>query len=200
MAIKSNDRQWGSVARTFHWLVALLIIVNGTLGLYMTDLKPGMDKISIYAIHKSIGLTVLALFLLRLSWRWFDPRPRDLPMPRWQKLAAHAAHGALYLLMAAIPLSGWLFNSAHGNPLQWFKLFNLPALLGKNEALADFFQETHETLFWILVVIFVAHVGGALMHHFAERDNTLRRMLPFSRRLGNNVQPANPSSTDRSTP
>ena len=199
MAIKSNDRQWGSVARTFHWLMALLIIGNGALGLYMHELNPSMDKISIYAIHKSIGLTVLALFLLRLSWRWFDPRPRDLPMARWQKLAAHAAHGALYLLMLAMPLSGWLFNSAHGNPLQWFKFFNLPALVEQNEDLADFFGDAHETLFWILVAVLVAHVGGALMHHFVERDNTLRRMLPFSRRLGTEVHPAKPSSTDKST-
>ena len=200
MAIKSNDRQWGSVARTFHWLVALLIVVNGALGLYMTDMKPSMDKISIYAIHKSVGLTVLALFLLRLSWRWFDPRPRDLPMPRWQKLAAHAAHGALYVLMLAMPLSGWLFNSAHGNPLQWFKLFNLPALVEKNKALAEFFGDTHETLFWILVAIVIAHVGGALMHHFVERDKTLRRMLPFSRKLGDDVHPVKSSSIDGSTP
>ncbi|MEO7916282.1 MAG: cytochrome b/b6 domain-containing protein, partial [Dokdonella sp.] len=131
MALTSNDARWGSIARFFHWLMALLILGNGALGLYMHELSPSMDKISIYAIHKSIGLTVLALLLLRLSWRWFDPRPRDLPMPRWQKLAAHAAHGALYLLMLAIPLSGWLFNSAHGYPLQWFKLFNLPALLDR---------------------------------------------------------------------
>ncbi len=195
MAIKSNDRQWGSVARTFHWLMALLIVVNGGLGLYMTELKPSMDKISVYAIHKSIGLTVLALFVLRLSWRWFDPRPRDLPMPRWQKIAAHTAHGALYLLMLAMPLSGWLFNSAHGNPLQWFKLFNLPALVGKNKALADFLRDTHETLFWILVAVLVLHVGGALIHHYRERDNTLRRMLPFSRQLGTDVHPAESSST-----
>lgn len=200
MAIKSNDRQWGSVARTFHWLMALLIIGNGALGLYMHELKPSMDKISIYAIHKSIGLTVLALFLLRLSWRWFDPRPRDLPMPQWQKFAAHAAHGALYVLMLAMPLSGWLFNSAHGNPLQWFKLFNLPALVEKDKPLADFFGDTHEILFWILVTILVAHVSGALMHHVVKRDNTLRRMLPFSRWLGSNPQPTTPSESKRSTP
>ena len=197
MAIKSSDRQWGSLARSFHWLMALLIIINGTVGLYMTGMNPSMDKISIYAIHKSIGLTVLALVLLRLSWRWFDPRPRDLPMPRWQKLAAHAVHGALYLLMLAIPLSGWLFNSAKGNPLQWFKLFNLPGLVAKDKALADLFHQTHEWLFWILVLVLIAHVGGALMHHFVERDNTLRRMLPFSRWLGNDLHPAKPSSTDR---
>lgn len=197
MAIKSSDRQWGSVARTFHWLVALLIVINGALGLYMTDMKPSMDKISIYAIHKSVGLTVLALFVLRLSWRWFDPRPRDLPMPRWQKFAAHAAHGALYVLMLAMPLSGWLFNSAHGNPLQWFKLFNLPALVEKNKALAEVFGDAHETLFWILVAVVIAHVGGALMHHFVERDKTLRRMLPFSRKLGDDVHPSQPLSTKR---
>ncbi|HOX72790.1 MAG TPA: cytochrome b/b6 domain-containing protein, partial [Dokdonella sp.] len=87
----------------------------------------------------------------------------------------------LYLLMLAIPLSGWIYNSAHGYALQWFKLFNLPALSEKNDALSDFAGDTHEILFWVLAVVLVAHVGGALVHHLFERDNTLLRMLPFAR-------------------
>lgn len=181
MSLKSTENRWGSVAQLLHWLMALAIIGNGIVGLVMDEMPRGMSKLNTFAIHKSIGLTVLALLVLRASWRLFDRKPDDEPMPRWQRLAAHATHGVLYLLMLAIPLSGWIYNSAHGYALQWFKLFNLPALSEKNDALSDFAGDTHEILFWVLVVVLVAHVGGALVHHWFERDNTLLRMLPFAR-------------------
>jgi cytochrome b561 len=85
------------------------------------------------------------------------------------------------VLIAAIPLSGWWFNSASGKPLQWFKLFNLPALAAKNKDLADLAITVHETLFWVLVAVLVVHVGAALKHHVFDNDNVLRRMLPFGR-------------------
>lgn len=181
MPLKSSQTRWGSVAQWLHWLMALAIISNGILGLIMVDMSRGMSKLSIFAIHKSIGLSVLALLILRVCWRMFDARPRDQPMPRWQRLAAHASHAVLYLFMLAIPLSGWIYNSAHGYPLQWFKLFNLPALVEKNDAVSDIAGETHEILFWVLCVVLVAHVGAAVVHHVFERDNTLLRMLPFAR-------------------
>jgi cytochrome b561 len=181
MPLKSSETRWGSVTQAIHWLMAVAIIGNGILGLIMDEMPRGMTKLNTFAIHKSIGLTVLALLILRVSWRFFERKPRDEPMPRWQRLAAHATHAVLYLLMLAIPLSGWIYNSAHGYPLQWFKWFNLPALVEKNQALSDIAGETHEILFWVIVVVLVAHVGGALVHHWFERDNTLLRMLPFAR-------------------
>ena len=181
MPLKNTENRWGGMAQSLHWLMALGILGNGVLGLIMDEMPRGMAKLNTFAIHKSIGLTVLALLILRVSWRLFDRAPPDEPMPRWQRLAAHATHGVLYLLMLAIPLSGWIYNSLHGYPLQWFKWFNLPALMEKNEALSDLAGETHEALFWVLVAVLVAHVGGALVHHWFERDNTLLRMLPFVR-------------------
>jgi cytochrome b561 len=181
MSLRSTETRWGGVAKTLHWLMALGIIGNGVLGLVMDEMPRGMSKLNTFAVHKSIGLTLLALLLLRVSWRLFDRRPRDEPMPTWQRLAAHATHGVLYLFMLAIPLSGWIYNSAHGNPLQWFKWFNVPALMEKNEAISDLAEDAHELFFWILLGVLVAHVGGALVHHWFERDNTLLRMLPFAR-------------------
>lgn len=204
MALKSTEQRWGGVAKTIHWLMAIGILGNGALGLYMHELKAGMGKVSVFAIHKSIGMTLLALFVLRLAWRFVDRKPRDEAMPRWQAIAAHATHGLLYVLMLAIPLSGWLYNSAHGYPLQWFKQFNLPSLMAKNEELAEIFVEWHEWFFWALIVLLLAHVGGALMHHFIERDNTLRRMLPFGRLRAPAAptfpNPAPPATTGDSTP
>lgn len=181
MTLRSNDRQWGSVARFFHWIIALGILGNGLFGLLMDLASSPMQKINWLALHKSIGLTVLALVLLRIAWRWTDRRPPEEPAPRWQQLAARAAHGALYVLIVLLPLSGWWFNSITGKPLQWFKLFNLPALVHKNDALRDFAHGVHEYLFWFLILVLVAHVGGALKHHLLDHDNTLRRMLPFGR-------------------
>lgn len=181
MPLKSNAERWGSVAQWLHWLMAIGIIGAGALGWYMEGLPRGMDKIDAYALHKSIGLTVLALLVLRVAWRVFDRGPREEPAPRWQRLAARATHGLMYLLMLAIPLSGWLYNSARGYPLQWFKWINLPALVEKNDALGDFADQAHEFLAWVLAALLLAHAGAALVHHWFERDNTLLRMLPFAR-------------------
>jgi cytochrome b561 len=183
MAFKSDAQRWGTAARSLHWIMALLIIGAGIAGLYMTGLSNSPQKIKIYAIHKSVGLTVLALLLLRLSWRLFDRRPDDLPMPRWQARAAHATHALLYVLMLAMPLSGWLYNSASGYPLQWFWSFNLPSLTGgRDEGLKAVAHFVHEWGFWLLALLLLAHAGAALKHHLFDRDDTLVRMLPLLRR------------------
>jgi cytochrome b561 len=157
------------------------ILGNGIWGLLMTGMAPSMSKINIYALHKSIGLTILALFALRLAWRLYDRAPPDEPMPRWQSVIAHATHGLLYGFILAMPLSGWWYNSLHGYPLQWFKLFNLPALAAKNDELAHTAHAVHEWLFYLLLLVLIGHVGAALKHHVFDQDNVLRRMLPFAR-------------------
>ncbi|MEO5830313.1 MAG: cytochrome b [Rhodanobacter sp.] len=181
MSLRNNDQQWGTVSKSFHWIIALAILGNGTFGLLMDLASSPMQKINWLALHKSIGLTVLALVLLRILWRLSERRPVEEPAPRWQQLAARAVHGLLYVLIVAIPLSGWWFNSVTGKPLQWFKQFNLPTLAAKNDALRDFAHGVHEYLFWLLIVLLLAHVGAALKHHVFDKDNVLRRMLPFGR-------------------
>lgn len=181
MKLRSDANRWGAVAKAFHWIVALAILGNGVFGLCMDLAGNPMRKINWLALHKSIGLTVLALMLLRLAWRWRDGRPREEPAPHWQLLAARAMHALLYLLALALPLSGWWFNSVTGKPLQFFKLFNLPALAAKDDTLRHFSHAVHEYLFWFLVLVLVAHVGAALKHHVFDEDNVLRRMLPFGR-------------------
>lgn len=198
MPFKSDTNRWGTGARALHWLMALLIITLGLVGLYMADLPNSPQKVKIYALHKSFGLTVLALLLLRVAWRMADRRPEDVPMPRWQALAARGVHVLLYVLMLVLPLSGWLYNSASG-PLfkvKWFGLFTVPSLTdGADAQLKAMAHAVHEYGFYLLVLLLLAHVGGALKHHFIDRDATLARMLPLLRQRG-----AHPPSHDPAPP
>ncbi|MEO8669874.1 MAG: cytochrome b [Tahibacter sp.] len=197
MALSNSSVLWGSGARSLHWLMAILIVVLGIVGLYMAGLPNSPDKIRIYAIHKSVGLTVLALAILRLLWRLGNRRPTDLPMPAWQAWSAHAVHGLLYVLMFALPLSGWLYNSASGYPLQWFWTVQLPSLTGgADPALKPIAHAIHEWGFYVLGALVIAHAGAALRHHFVDRDETLLRMLPGLRRF--RAEP--PATTSSSLP
>lgn len=185
MPLRNTDITWGTISKTFHWILALLIIGMGCLGWYMTWLPNAPSKIKIYALHKSIGLTILALLLLRVIWRLFDRRPTELPMPHWQHIAARVVHIVLYAVMLLMPLSGWLFNSAGNFPLQWFGLFHVPSLSGgENPLLKVIAGILHLGLFWVLLIAFILHVGGALKHHLIDRDSTLLRMLPWGSRTG----------------
>lgn len=176
--------RWGPLSQALHWASAALLIAIAALGLTMTDLPNTPDKIRIYALHKSLGLTLLALVLLRLIWRLARPVPAPVPgMPVGLRRTAGAVHWALYALLVAMPLTGWLFNSASGYPLQWFGLFNLPALAGRDEGLAGLAEDLHENGFWLLAVLVAGHVFAALYHHVFLDDGTLHRMLPWRRRI-----------------
>lgn len=178
MILKNTADRWGPVSQLLHWLVVLLVLGNGTLGLVMTGMRNSPDKIESYLLHKSFGLTLLALVLLRLLWRLYAGRPIPVPMPRWQERVAGLSHFALYALLFAVPLSGWLFNSAAGFPLRWFGLINLPAIAAKDAVLREFAEELHEWLFWGLIAVAVMHAAAAFYHHVFMRDATLARMLP----------------------
>ena len=177
--LKNTDERWGPVSQLLHWTIVLLILGQGTVGLLMTEMRNSPDKIQVYALHKSFGLTILALVMLRLLWRWYAGTPRPVAgTPQWQERIASLTHWALYALLFAIPVSGWVLNSAAGFPLQWFGLFNLPAITGKDHALHELAEELHELLFWMLVSLALVHAAAAFYHHLFQHDATLARMLP----------------------
>lgn len=163
-----------------HWLMALMIAGLFGLGLYMTGLKLSPQKLQLYSWHKWAGVTVFLLALIRLGWRIGHKPPADPPgMPRWQVVAAHGAHHLLYLLMIAIPLSGWLMSSAKGFQTVWFGVLPLPDLLSKDKPLGELLEVVHASLNYALAAIVVAHATAAIKHHFIDRDDVLVRMLPF---------------------
>ncbi len=167
-------------AVALHWLIALLVLATFPLGLYMADLPLSPDKLRLYSYHKWIGVTVFALMLLRTGWR-LTHQPPVLPAstPRWQQRASHAVHAALYVLLFAVPLSGWLMSSAKGVTTVWFGVVPLPDLLDKNKALGETLAEVHEVLSFALVALALLHVAAALKHHFIDRDGLLARMSLF---------------------
>lgn len=170
-------------AKWAHWLIALLIVSGYTIGFIMVDLKISPTTLKLFAYHKWIGVTVFLLALLRLAWRLRSPPP-PLPatLPRWQARVSEITHRLLYLMMFAVPLSGWLMSSAKGFQTVYLKLIPIPDLLDKNPPLGAALAEVHEALTWLLVALVAMHVGAALKHHFIDRDDVLRRMLPRLRR------------------
>lgn len=182
MSIRNTCERWGSVSQLLHWLIVALIVLQATLGLTGLMLPLGVQKLTILARHKSIGITILVLAALRLLWRWCNPTP---PLPSnlrpHERFLARFIHAALYFLLFAMPFTGWIMSSARGFPVSWFHLFQLPDLVPKSEPLYNAMVTTHAALAIALALTVTLHIAAALKHHFVLRDDTLRRMLPFGR-------------------
>jgi len=178
-------RRYTIPAIVLHWLIAIGIIGTFTLGLVMTDIQGiSMAKIRYTNWHKWAGVTVLALAALRLLWRLFNHPPEYADdMPAWQRGAAHGLHIALYLLMFAVPLSGYFFSLAAGYPVVWFGEVPLPVLIDRDPALRDLLRETHYWLNMLLAALVSLHVLAAFKHLIIDRDGVMQRMLPsFARK------------------
>jgi len=179
----ADDGAYGKPAIALHWIIALLIFAAFGLGLYMTDI-PGFTptKLKLYSYHKWIGITVLIFAVLRVLWRLTHPAPSPVAgMPKWQHKAAEGAHLVLYLLILAVPLTGYLLSVAAGIKVVYLGVWELPMPFDKSDALKDLFSMAHEWLNWTMATIVVLHILAALKHHIIDRDGTLRRMLPFLR-------------------
>ena len=178
------------VAKGLHWLMAVCIVGLMAVGLIMKDLPLSPEKIQLYSWHKWAGVSVFMLVWLRLLWRVRHPAPAlPLTMPAPQRVMAHAGHALLYVLMVVIPLSGWLMSSAKGVQTVWFGLWPIPDLIGKDKALGEALAQVHGWLNDLLIVTLLAHIGAALKHHFIDRDDILRRMLPARRSHGTRSTP-----------
>ena len=166
-------------AKALHWLMAALIFGLLALGFYMHELPLSPEKLQLYSWHKWAGVTAFLLLLLRFGWR-LGHRPPALPasMPRTMQLAAHAGHHLLYVLMLAVPLSGWLMSSAKGFQTVWFGVLPIPDLIGKDKELGELLALVHKSLNLLFVAVLAGHIGAALKHHFIDKDDILTRMLP----------------------
>ncbi|MDE1180211.1 cytochrome b [Paraburkholderia sp.] len=176
-------------AVSLHWLIAVLMIANVVLGLSADSLPDDWVR-PVIDTHKSIGITVLGLALMRILWR-VSHRPPALPavFPKWERAAAHLAHLLLYALMIGLPLSGWLHDSAWKDaathPMRLFDLFQWPRIgfvmhldPALKERLHDRFGALHTWLGYGLYALLALHIGGALKHQWIDRHSVLKRMMP----------------------
>ena len=168
------------VAQALHWLVAALVFVQLGMGLYAAGLPLGIARLEWLSRHKSFGLAVLALALLRLAWRLLSPPPA-LPasMPRAERHAGAATHCLLYALLILAPLAGWLYASAAGLSVNWFGLWLVPDLVPKDALWAARFKLLHKLAVLLLALLLAAHISAALRHALVRRDGIMRRMLPW---------------------
>lgn len=173
-------QSYTTTAKILHWLIALLIVAAFTMGLVMVDI-PGFTptKLKYFSWHKWLGVTVLALAAIRLLWRLRNrPPAHPAGMPAWQLKAADYTHVLLYVLMFAVPLSGYLYTTAAGVPVVYLGLFPIPAAFEADTALKALLKPVHYWLNMGLAALVFMHVAAALKHHFVDRDEVLKRMLP----------------------
>ncbi len=175
--LRNTAQSYGVLARALHWLMALLIFALLGLGLYMTGLPDGDPKWGWYDLHKSLGVVVFALLLVRLLWRRMSPPP---PLPATlhphEQLLAHAGHALIYVAILLLPLTGYLDSAWGGFHLSLFGWFDIPLAFGKDQAKFEITVAVHRWTAYTLMALLGAHIAAALKHHFLDRDDVLRRM------------------------
>lgn len=175
--IKNTETTYGAVAKGFHWLLFLMLTFSIVAGNYLASMPKGAEKLQAAGIHKSFGAVLLILILARLLWRLNNITPKDPEgTPAIQSRMANALHWALYVLMFAQPLSGIMMSQAAGFPVSFFGLFEFPVFLDKDPALAQFFRDVHGTVWILMVLAVIGHVGAAMYHHVVKKDDVLKRM------------------------
>lgn len=173
---KNTRTNYGSVAKSLHWIMALLVITAWCVGYFADDFASKSTIGMWFAFHKSVGMIILMLLIIRVAWRVYDKVPRPSTTNKAIIVAAHTVHYLLYVFLLVQTLSGWLMSSAAGRPPTFFGLFVFPNLISKNKYIVPEFVAIHNTSALILLTLFILHVAGALFHHFILKDNTLRKM------------------------
>lgn len=177
--MKMNAIRYTTTAIWLHWLTVLLIFAVFPLGLYMHDLKLSPAKLQLYSYHKWIGFTLLILGMLRVVWRVTHTAPAlPVRITRRQQFASGLVHHLLYVLLLAVPLSGWLMSSAKGVQTVLFGVLPLPDLLARDKALGSLLGQLHESLNYLLLLLVMIHLAAALKHKLIDRDEVMARMLP----------------------
>ena len=182
MDARQTVTSWSAPAKLLHWLVAALIVVQAGLGIAAVSWRLSPTKLDLFVWHKSTGMLILAVVVLRLLWRLghrAPPLPADTPA--WERGAARASHFILYVLLLAVPLSGWLIASASGVPFSIFWRIPLPSIAAVDKQVADAAASVHFALLLALLAVLIVHIAAALRHHYVKRNDVLVRMLPFGK-------------------
>ncbi len=180
--LENREDRYGVIAILLHWSMAVLVVGLAALGLYMVTLPDvgfNTKKVTLVLYHKELGVLALVLLATRLAWRVSQIMPRLVEqLPDWQKVAARFVHLLFYALLFALPMTGYFMSSAAGIPVSFFGFFMLPDLVHRDDELFQQYIAIHKWLAYVLVLFICVHAGAALRHHFADKDDTLRKMLP----------------------
>jgi cytochrome b561 len=182
MRLTNTATRYGLGPQLLHWLVVVLVAVQFLLAEAVEEANAGAERLATLGWHRSIGLTILLLAVIRIAWRFLDRPPPSPPQPEWLEGTAALTHWGLYVLLFTLPLTGWMNSSSAGDAVSWFGLVELPGLVGASESLHESLGEVHETLATLLLVLAGVHVIGALKHQFIDRDGLISRMLPWGGR------------------
>ncbi len=179
MKLKNTQDEYGLIAKSLHWMMAVIIFALFAVGLYMTSLTyydPLYHTLPWW--HKSFGLAVAILLMLRLIWKFNNTNPAHLSThTRMEILLAGITHKMLYTLIIVICISGYLISTAEGKGIEFFGWFEIPAVMAPVENQADTAGLIHLILAYIMAALVVLHIAGAVKHHLLDKDNTLKRML-----------------------
>lgn len=181
MIWKNSVERYGAVHKTLHWVIAIAVIMMLVMGWVMGDIPNGPDKFWVYSLHKSLGITILALMVMRVVWKLVNwDLPKALPThATWEKRLASFVHWLFYGLLFVQPLSGWMLTGAANSTINWFGFFSVPNIVAPDQDLRRAMSELHDIIPLALTGIIFLHVAGAMKHAVIDRDRTLRRMLPF---------------------
>jgi cytochrome b561 len=178
--MRNSTVRWGWPSKTLHWIGALIILVLLVHGWWMTHMTLRPERLANYAWHSALGYDLLALTLLRLLWRWLNPVP-ELPADskRWERLAAHAGHIGLYVLMFIVSVTGWMVATTFRVPMtrDLFGIEIPPIVTAVDRPVRQWLEGSHMLLAYALAALLLIHIAGALRHHFIKRNDVLRRML-----------------------
>lgn len=179
MQLKNTKNRYGAVGQLFHWAIVALVVVQFVLALQAEGLDTSLERLQLMARHKSFGMTIFMLMVLRLGWRFISPPP-PLPdaMAGWERILARGTHWLLYAILLVMPVAGWVTSTAKDLSVSWFGVFTWPDLVTGNETVAELAEGIHETLALVLLVVVGLHIAAALRHHYFKKDSVLLRMLP----------------------
>lgn len=180
MPCRNTLEGYGSVSKFFHWTIAVLFLVQVTIGATMGDIANKFARSQVYTFHKSLGLTILTLMILFIAWSLTNKKPAwPGSMPSWERVSAKAVHYALYVLFILTPITGWWMSTASGHAPNVYWLFTWPMpSVAKNKSVAEFYGTWHEILAYLVTSVVIIHFLAALKHHFISKDNVLKKMLP----------------------
>ncbi len=178
MHLRNTETSFGLVSQLLHWLIAALVLWQFVLA-QLAGNASLFERLVLLGRHKSVGMTILMLAVVRLLWKLVNPRPVILPgLPRYHRALARLSHGLMYALIFALPLTGWLMSSALNTPVSYFGFFTWPDLVEPQQELGDLLALVHAYLFMLLAGTIAVHASAALFHHFVVKDSVLRGMLP----------------------